>query len=710
MLTSCDMENSNHSLIFVINQNLTRMNVKSILLASVAASLLFSCETPTEGTEQSTPESSFELVSYDNSGEFSYAVDKFADIEVIRYKIPSWENLTLKQKKYAYYLTMAGYSGREIIYDQNYRHNLSIKRALEKVYTDYKGNRQSDDFNNMVTYLKRIWFANGIHHHYSNDKFSPEFSEKFLNNALEQVGAELSEEAKKAIFDESFDAKKVNLSKDVDLVQASAVNFYAPNITQAEVEAYYKSIIDTLNPTPVEYGLNSKLVKDENGNLVEKKYKVDGMYGEAISEMIGWLEKAMGVAETEEQANALGLLIEYYKTGDLKLWSEYNIAWVDATAGDIDYINSFIEVYNDPLGYSGSFETVVELKDFKMTEIMSVVSENVQWFEDNAPLMPEHKKKKVKGVTYKVVDVAGEAGDASPSTPIGVNLPNANWIRTQHGSKSVSLGNIISAYNEAGGSGILTEFAHDSTEIELSEAHGKVAGKMHTALHEVVGHASGQLNPGVKTPKETLKNYSSTLEEARADLVGLYYIMDQKMVDLGLVSSLDVGIAEYDGYIRNGMMTQLSRLELGADIEEAHMRNRQLVASWAFEKGKEDNVISKVKRDRKTYFEISDYNKLRTLFGELLREIQRIKSEGDYQAGKTLVENYGVKVDQEIHKEVLERVKPLNIQPYRGFVNPKIVPVMNDSGEITDFKIEYQNFDEQMLEYAKKYSFLPAYN
>ena len=452
------------------------------------------------------------------------------------------------------------------------------------------------------------------------------------------------------------------------------------------------------------------MIKDADGNLVEKVYKKGGLYGEAITEIIGWLEKAQGVAENEKQANALGLLIEYYKTGDLKIWSQYNIAWVDATDGDIDYINSFIEVYNDPLGYSGSFETIVELKDFKMTDIMSVVAENVQWFEDNAPLMPEHKKKNVKGVSYKVVDVAGEAGDASPSTPIGVNLPNANWIRTIHGSKSVSLGNIISAYNEAGGSGILKEFANDSTEIALSEAHGKVAGKMHTALHEVVGHASGQLNPGVKTPKETLKNYSSTLEEARADLVGLYYIMDTKLVDLGLIESLDVGKAEYDGYIRNGMMTQLSRLDLGADIEEAHMRNRQLVASWAFEKGAKDNVISKVKRDGKTYFEINDYEKLRELFGELLREIQRIKSEGDYEAGRDLVENYGVKVDQEIHKEVLERVKPLNIQPYRGFVNPKIIPITNDEGEITDFKIEYQNFDEQMLEYANKFAFLPDYN
>ncbi len=687
------------------------MNIKSILITTVAAGLLFSCgnETKTEDKKEAVS-SSFELEKFDNSGEFSYQVDKFGDIEVIRYKIPSWDKLTLQQKKYAYYLTMAGYAGREIIYDQNYRHNLSIKRALEKVYTDFVGDRNSEDFQNFTTYLKRIWFANGIHHHYSNDKFKADFSKGFLNDALEQVGAELSDEAKKAIFDESYDAKKVNLSKDVDLVNASAVNFYGPDLTQEEVEAYYKTIIDTLNPTPVEYGLNSQLVKGEDEKLMEKTYKKGGMYGEAITEIIGWLEKAQGVAENADQANALGLLIEYYKTGDLKIWSQYNIAWVAATDGDIDYINSFIEVYNDPLGYSGSFETVVELKDFKMTEIMSVVAKNVQWFEDNAPLMPEHKKKNVKGVSYKVVDVAGEAGDASPSTPIGVNLPNANWIRTMHGSKSVSLGNIISAYNEAGGSGILTEFANDSTEIALSKAHGKTAGKMHTALHEVVGHASGQLNPGVKTPKETLKNYSSTLEEARADLVGLYYIMDNKMVDLGLVESLDVGIAEYDGYIRNGMMTQLSRLDLGADIEEAHMRNRQLVASWAFEKGAEANVISKVKRDGKTYFEINDYEKLRDLFGQLLKEIQRIKSEGDYEAGKNLVENYGVKVDQEIHKEVLDRVKPLNIQPYRGFVNPKIVPVTNNAGEITDFTIEYQNYDEQMLEYSKRFAFLPEYN
>ena len=683
------------------------MDFKSIVIATAAAGFLFSC-----GAQKKKEETSdkFELVKFDNSGEFSYPVDKFHDIEVIRYKIPSWDKLSIQQKKYAYYLTMAGYAGREIIFDQNYRHNLSIKRALENVYANYDGDRGTEDFKNMSVYLKRMWFSNGIHHHYSNDKFKPGFSPEFLDGAMAKVDAKLTDEAKKAIFDPTYDAKKVNLSKDVDLVKESAVNFYGSDLTQKEVEEYYISVIDSKNPTPVEYGLNSQLVKDENGKLMEKTYKKGGMYDAAITEIIGWLDKAVTVTENQGQADALQLLIEYYKTGDLKLWSQYNIAWVGITEGDIDYINSFIEVYNDPLGYSGSFETVVELKDFKMTEIMSVVADNVQWFEDNAPLMAEHKKKEVKGVSYKVVDVAGEAGDASPSTPIGVNLPNANWIRSTHGSKSVSLGNIISAYSEAGGDGILGEFANDEEEIKLAKAHGKTAGKMHTALHEVVGHASGQLNPGVKTPKETLKNYSSTLEEARADLVGLYYILDQKMVDLGLVKTLDVGKAEYDGYIRNGMMTQLSRLDLGADIEEAHMRNRQLVASWAFEKGQADSVISKLKRDGKTYFEVNDYSKLRGLFGQLLKEIQRIKSEGDYNAGRELVENYGVKVDQAIHQEVLNRVKPLNIQPYRGFVNPKIVPLTNKEGEIMDFKIEYQNFDEQMLEYAKRFAFLPEYN
>ena len=683
------------------------MKLKHILTTTLISTVLFSCTVQKKVSDTDKKDSDTSVMTDEN---FEYVVEKFADKKVLRYKIPSWDNLSLKQKKYAYYLTQAGYAGREIIYDQNYRHNLSIKRALENVYVNYKGDKTSGDFKGMEVYLKEVWFANGIHHHYSNAKFKASFSQEFFVNALKEVGGkELNAEALKAIFDPTFDAKKVNLAKDIDLVKESAVNFYGPELTQKEVENYYKSIIDKKNPTPISYGLNSKLVK-EDGKVVEKVYSANGMYGAAIREIIGWLEKAITVAENEKQSHALELLIDYYKTGDLKTWDAYNIAWVGTTEGDVDYINSFIEVYNDPLGYTGSFETVVELKDFKMTEIMSVVAENVQWFEDNSTIMAEHKKANVTGVTYKVVDVAGEAGDASPSTPIGVNLPNANWIRSTHGSKSVSLGNIISAYDGAGGKGMLTEFANDEEEIKLSKAHSKTAGKMHTALHEVVGHASGKLNPGIGTPKETLKNYSSTLEEARADLVGLYYIMDTKLVDLGLVKSLDVGKAEYDGYIRNGLMTQMQRLNIGDDIEESHMRNRQLNAAWAFEKGMKDSVIVKIKRNGKTYFDIKDYQKLRTLFGELLKEIQRIKSEGDFEAGKNLVETYGVKIDPELHKEVLERVKPLGIAPYGGFVNPKIIPVTNDAGEITSFKIEYQGYSEQMLEYSKKYASLPDYN
>ena len=676
------------------------MKVKHILLATLAGGFLYSCVSARTSKKQ-----------IEKKDEFEYLAEKFADLKIIRYKIPSWDNLSLQQKKYAYYLTQAGYAGREIIYDQNYRHNLAIKRSLEKVYTSFEGDKTTEDWKNFELYLKRIWFANGIHHHYSNDKFKPGFSEDYLKSIMKETGVdELKAEAMKAIFDPSFDAKKVNLSKDVDLVKASAVNFYSPNMTQADVEKYFKGIIEK-GDNPISYGLNSKLIKDEKGYVKEQVYKVDGMYSAAIKEVIGWLEKAADVAENEDQAHALQLLIEYYKTGDLKIWDEYNIAWVETTKGDIDYINSFIEVYNDPMGYTGSFETVVEIKDFEMTKIMSKLADNVQWFEDNSSIMDEHKKKEVKGVSYKVVDVAGEAGDASPSTPIGVNLPNANWIRAEHGSKSVSLGNIIAAYDGAGGKGLLNEFALNEEEIERSKKHSKVAGKMHTALHEVVGHASGRLNKGVGTPKETLKNYSSTLEEARADLVGLYFIMDEKLVELGLIESLEVGKAEYDGYIRNGLMTQLTRIEEGADIEEAHMRNRQLVAAWAMEKGAEENVIEKVKKDGKTYFKVNDYEKLRGLFGELLKEIQRIKSEGDFEAGRDLVENYGVKVNQEIHREVLERSKPLNIPPYGGFINPKIIPVMDDNGEITDFKIDYtQTFTEQMLEYSEKYSFLPDYN
>jgi dipeptidyl-peptidase-3 len=516
----------------------------------------------------------------------------------------------------------------------------------------------------------------------------------------------LNEAAQKAIFDPEFDAKKVNLDPDKGLVQGSAVNFYSPNMTEADVDAYYAKKIDKSDDTPISYGLNSKLVKMDDGTIVEEVYKVGGLYGPAIEKVAYWLEKAQGVAENQKQADALGLLIEYFKTGDLKKWDEYNIAWVEATEGDIDYIQGFVEVYNDPKGYTGSYESIVEIKDFDASERMKVLMDNVQWFEDNSSIMDEHKKENVVGVTYKVVNVAGEAGDASPSTPIGVNLPNANWIRANHGSKSVSLGNIVNAYANASGEGFSEEFIRTDELRNRSKEHGALASKLHTALHEVVGHASGKLNPGVGTPKETLKSYASTLEEGRADLVALYFLLDPKMVELGLMPSLEVGKSEYDSYIRNGMMLQLRRIEPGENIEEAHMRNRQLVASWAYEKGMADNVIEKKVVDGKTYFEVNDYEKLRTIFGELLKEIQRIKSEGDYEAGRALVENYGVQVDQELHAEVLKRAEKLNSAPYGGFINPRLVPVMEGT-KVVDVKVEYPaDFLEQMMEYGENYSFL----
>lgn len=643
--------------------------------------------------------------------EFEFLAEQFADLKLIRYQIPGFENLSLDQKKLVYYLTQAGLSGRDIIWDQNYRHNLHIRKALDKIILEYEGDRNVEAFKSFEDYTKRVWFSNGIHHHYSMSKFKPGFDQEYLSLLCEKVGAELNEEALKAIFDPSFDNKKVNLNPDKGLVAGSAVNFYDPGITESEVDAYYTSIKDKDDPRPISYGLNSKLIKNKNGQLEEKRYKLGGMYSAAIENIIAWLEKATIVAENESQKKALELLIEYYQTGDLKTWDAYNVAWVKAIDGDIDYINSFIEVYNDPKGYTGSFESVVEIKDFEASAIMKVVEDNVQWFEDNSTILDEHKKESVTGVTYKVVVVAGEAGDASPSSPIGVNLPNANWIRSEHGSKSVSLGNIVAAYSGAGGKGSLKEFVAIDELRDRSEEHGKLAAKLHTALHEVVGHASGKLNPGIGTPKETLKSYASTLEEGRADLVALYYLMDEKLIELGLVPSLEVGKAEYDSYIRNGMMLQLRRIEQGAVIEEAHMRNRQLVASWAFEKGAEENVISKVVEAGNTYFRVNDYQKLRVLFGDLLKEIQRIKSEGDYEAGRALVENYGVQVDQELHAEVLERAKKLDSAPYGGFINPKLVPVVNDTGEITDIRVEYvESFTTQMLEYSNEYGFLPEYN
>jgi dipeptidyl-peptidase III len=636
----------------------------------------------------------------------SNVVDRFADVQVLRYDIEGFDKLSLSQKKLVYYLSQAGLSGRDIIYDQNNAFNLEIRSCLDKIVKDFKGNREGEEWTNFLLYAKRVWFSNGIHHHYGMDKIEPTFSKDYFAILRKESGAILSKEATAVIFDNSIDAKRKVKDAARDMVVASANNFYGDGVTQEMAEKFYASKTIKNNETPIELGLNSTLIL-KDGQLVEDTWKSGGRYGKAIDQIIYWLKLASTVAENETQKNAILKLIEFYQTGDLKVWDEYGILWASSTKGDIDWINGFIETYGDALGRKGSYESIVQITDFEASKQMSVLAENAQWFEDNSSIKPEHKKKNVKGVSYKVVQVASESGDAAPATPIGVNLPNNNWIREQHGSKSVSLGNVILAYGKAGGEGITEEFANDEKEIELAKKYAAKAGKMHTALHEVIGHASGQINKGVGQPAETLKNYASTLEEARADLVGLYYIMDPKLVELGLIPSNEVGIAEYDGYIRNGMLAQLQRLDLGKQVEEEHMQNRQMVASWVFEKGKADNVIEKIVRNGKTYYNINDYAKLRVLFGELLREIQRITSEGDYQAGKNLVENYGVKVNPEIHKEVLERVKPLNIAPYNGFVHPIYIVKKDTKGEIIDVMIENtQTFEEQMIYYSENYHFL----
>lgn len=657
----------------------------------------------TSCTEKPTLENNSDSAKVETASNF---VERFADIQVLRYDVDGFDKLSLDQKKLVYYLTEAGLAGRDILYDQNNSFNLEIRSALENIVSNYKGNDQDENYQKLMTYAKQVWFANGIHHHYGMDKIMPTFPQDYFKTVLKETNTKISAEAIEAIFSTTKYMKRKMKDANVDMVVASANSFYGPGVTQKMVEEFYGARIDKNDHTPVEHGLNSTLIL-KDGKLYEDVWKSGGKYGSAIDKIIFWLEKAVTVAENNEQKEAFIKLIEYFKTGDLKTWDDYNILWAKSTKGDIDYILGFIEIYGDALGKRATFESVVQMTDFVASKQMKVVAENAQWFEDNSPLFPEHKKKNVKGVTYKVVQAVSESGDCSPATPIGINLPNNEWIREQHGSKSVSLGNIIEAYEKASGSGILTEFAYDEAEIERGKKYGALGGKLHTALHEVIGHASGQINKGVGTTSETLKNFASTLEEARADLVGLYFIMDQKMIDIGLVPNFEVGKAEYDGYIRNGMMVQLQRLDIGKQVEEEHMQNRQLVASWVFEKGAKDNVVQKFNKNGKTYYKINDYNKLRTLFGELLKEIQRIKSEGDYAAGKHLVETYGMKVDQKIHKEVLDRVKPLNIAPYSGFVNPIYTAVTNDKGEITDIKMENkQTFVEQMLYYGKKYNYL----
>jgi dipeptidyl-peptidase-3 len=678
------------------------MKVLKIAGVLLATSVSFICNSQVTRTAD---------VSKTKEVPFEYIVDQFADIKVLRYQIPGWENLTLNEQKLVYYLTQAGTSGRDIMWDQHYKYNLKIRKALEQIYQNYKGDKTTGDWKNFEIYLKRVWFSNGIHHHYSNDKIKPQFSKNYFEKLLVSTKTSLSPAIVEIIFNDA-DSKRVNLDESKGLLEGSAINFYDKGITAKEVEEFYAKMKSPDPAKPYSFGLNSKLTRNSNGQLEEKVWKSKGMYGSAIDKIIFWLEKAKGVAENKKQADALGLLIDFYKTGSLKTWDDYNIAWLQATEGNIDYINGFVEVYNDPLGYRGSYEGIVQIKDFDMSAKMEVVSKNAQWFEDNSPLLPNHKKKNVVGISYKTVIVAGESGDSSPSTPIGVNLPNADWIRAAYGSKSVSLGNIIESYNKSGGKGRLQEFANDDEEIELAKKYGEIGDKLHTALHEVVGHASGQINPGVGTPKETLKSYASTLEEGRADLVGLYYAYSPKLQELGLVDDWKkMGMESYDSYIRNGLMTQLIRLELGANIEEAHMRNRQWVSAWVFEKGQKDNVIEKLTRNGKTYFNITDYDKLHELFGELLREVQRIKSEGDYEAGKSLVENYGVKVNQQLHAEVLERNKQFTSPPYSGFVNPILVPKLNKKGNIISIEVKQpKTFAEQMLSYSRNFSFLPLEN
>ncbi len=653
---------------------------------------------------------------------FEYRSEQFADIQVLRYQVPGFENLTAKQKELAYYLYEAALSGRDMLWDQNCKYNLTVRKTLENIIQTYKGDKEADNYKKFLVYSKRVFFSNGIHHHYSKNKIQPEFDKAYLAELINNSDASqfplMNDEKVDAfinritpiISDASIASKGVSLDSKTDLLKSSAMNYYE-GVTQKEAEKFYADMNDPKNKEQVMYGLNSKLVK-ENGKLVEKVWKVDGMYSAAISKIVGWLEKAATVAENDQQKKTIEALITFYKTGNLKDFDTYSIEWVKDTQSIVDFVNGFIEVYGDPLGNKGSFESYVSIKDMEATKRIEAIANEAAWFEKNSSIDEKHKKPNVKGITAKVITVCVESGDAAPATPIGVNLPNSNWIRETHGSKSVSLGNIVRSYNEAGkGSGLREEFYFDKAMIARADEFGALAADLHTDLHEVIGHASGKLNEGVADPSITLKNYASTLEEARADIVALYFIMDQKMVDIGVMPSLEVGKAEYDNYINNGLMIQLTRIPADENqLEESHMRNRQLIAAWAYEKGMNEKVIEKVMKEGKTYFVINDYLKLRVIFGQLLKELQRIKSEGDYTAGMNLVENYGVKVDPALHKEVLERYAKLKLAPYKGFIQPRLVPVMTD-GKITDVKVEYpDNFIEQMLNYGKNYSFLPVNN
>ena len=651
---------------------------------------------------------------------FDYTVEQFADLQILRYRVPGFEDLSLKQKELVYYLTEAALQGRDILFDQNGKYNLTIRRMLEAVYTGYNGDKNTPDFKAMEVYLKRVWFSNGIHHHYGSEKFVPGFTPEFFRQAVQSVDAatlplaegqtveQLCEEVFPVIFDPKVMPKRVNQAAGEDLVLTSACNYY-DGVTQQEAEDFYNALKNPQDETPVSYGLNSRLVK-EDGKIQEKVWKVGGLYGQALEKIVYWLKKAEGVAETPEQKAVIAKLMDFYETGDLKTFDEYAILWVKDLNSRIDFVNGFTESYGDPLGMKASWESLVNFKDLEATQRTELISGNAQWFEDHSPVDGQFKKEKVKGVSAKVITAAILAGDLYPATAIGINLPNANWIRSHHGSKSVTIGNITDAYNKAAhGNGFNEEFVYSDAELQLIDKYADVTDELHTDLHECLGHGSGKLLPGVDP--DALKAYGSTIEEARADLFGLYYVADPKLVELGLTPSADAYKAQYYTYLMNGLMTQLVRIEPGNNVEEAHMRNRQLIARWVYENGAAEKVVELVKKDGKTYVVINDYEKVRDLFGRLLAEIQRIKSTGDYAGAHDLVEAYAVKVDPALHAEVLERYKKLNLAPYKGFVNPKYEVVTDADGTITDVTVTYdEGYAEQMLRYSKDYSTLPSVN
>jgi dipeptidyl-peptidase-3 len=637
--------------------------------------------------------------------DFEYSNERFADLQMLRYRVDGFEDLNLKQKTFIYYLQEAALYGRDILFDQNGKYNLRIRKMLEDTYQNYQGDKENEEFKAFETYLKRVWFSNGIHHHYASEKFVPEFSKEWL-----MANANCTDEIAEIIFNPELMKKRVNLAEGDDLVLTSANNYYE-NVTQEEAEEFYKKQKDAGDAKhPVMYGMNSRLSKTENGTIVEKKWTTEGLYGSALKKIVENLKLARPYAEDEQQQKVIDLLISYYETGDLKTFDQYSIAWVENTEPLVDFVNGFIECYGDPLGLKCSWESIVNFKDLEATKRTEALSKNAQWFEDNSPVAPEFKKKEVKGISAKVIKAAILAGDLYPSTAIGINLPNSDWVRAEHGSKSVTIGNLTDAYNQAAkGNGMLQEFAYSNEEIELIEKYGDFTDDLHTDLHECLGHGSGRLLDGVDG--DSLKAYGSTIEEARADLFALYYLADPKLVEMGLLPNEEAYKANYIGQMQNGLLTQLVRINLGNNIEEAHMRNRALIARWAYEHGKKDNVMELVKRDGKTYVKINDYQKLRDLFGELLAEIQRIKSTGDFAGAQAIVENYGVKIDPELHQEILERYKKLDIAPYKGFINPVYTAVRDEQGNITDVTISYEEgYTEQMLRYSSEYSVLPLIN